>query len=133
MHEHEQTILAHWVYTKDEWHAFLRWTKKRKGFFHYLLHRVLPKTTTIPEVRITPERIWIGDRHQHFSSEDHFLNQVDIRDAGDMNIIAIRYYWTKSKEPVFDEINVPVPRGKLKEAIQVEGKLNALRNISRPG
>ena len=124
--------MAHWTYTREEWKNFVRWTKKRKSLLHYLLHFFSPKQSKqTPEVRITPERVWIGDAHQHFSSEEHRLKRIDIRDEGKLNILEITYEWAKRKIPGLDEIRVPVPKGKLREAIEVEEKLNSIRNANQ--
>jgi len=125
-------LLAHWTYTPQEWKTFVRWTKKRKGLFYYLLHFFLPKwVQQTPEVRITPERVWIGDIHQLFSSEGHRFKKIDIRDAVGLNIMEISYERTGRKLPGSEEIRIPIPKGKLREAIQVQERLmNAIQNIN---
>jgi hypothetical protein len=83
-----------------------------------------PKRKKIPEVKITPLRVSIGEDQHHFSSDEHEFRRIDIRDEGKMNIMNITYRWAKRKDPGLDEIHVPVPKGKLKEAIEIESRLN---------
>jgi len=117
-------ILAQWTYTKEEWTAFLLSTKKRNSLFAGLLHFLLPKSMkTAPVVRITPERIWIGKDQQYFNNERHTLTTVTIAEVGSVNIMAIRYAIKDGRADSCHEIRIPVPKGKLKEAIEVEKKL----------
>jgi len=118
-------LLAHWTYTPQEWKTFVNWTKKRRGLFYNLLHFFLPKEAQqTPEVRITPERVWIGDTHQHFSNDEYRFKKIDIRDEGGLNIMEISYERAGKKLHGSEEIRIPIPKGKLKEAIEVEMKLN---------
>lgn len=125
------SVLAHWTYTREEWRRFIRWKKLKKSFLHYTIYFFTPKKQQqIPEIKITRERVWIGDNHQHFHSHEHQLKRIDIRDEGKLNIMEITYEWAKRKTPGSDEIRIPVPKGKLKEAFEVEEKLNAIRKTS---
>ena len=118
-------ILAQWTYTKEEWKAFLQSTRKGNSLFGGLLHFLLSKIRkTAPVVRITPEMIWIGNDQQYFSSGRHTLTTVTIAEAGSVNIMAIRYAIKDGRPGSGHEIKIPVPKGKLKEAIEVEKKLN---------
>jgi hypothetical protein len=122
--EYEPATLVHWTYTRDEWRRFIRRTNKKKGLLHYLLHLFSPERKKIPEVKITPLRVSIGDNQHHFSSNEHEFKRIDIRDEGEMNVMNITYRWSKRKDPGLDEIRILVPKGKLKEAIEVETRLN---------
>jgi hypothetical protein len=126
LHDQEPVVLAHWIYTRDEWATFIKWFKRKQSFFHYLIHRATNfRSRQVPEVRITPERVWIGETHHHFNTEEHDLKRVNIKDEGKFNIMEISYQWNRSD--LMNEIKIPVPKGKLKEAIEVEEKLNAIR------
>lgn len=112
--------LARWTYTKEEWKAFLRSSKKKDNIFNYAMHLFLAKTMkSAPIVSITPERISIGNNHQHFNSAKHRLRQIDLRDEGVINVLAITY----DRKGSIYEIKIPVPKGKLKEAIEVQERL----------
>src|SRR5882724_10415601 len=110
--KHDPTaVLAHWIYTREEWHQFICWKKLKKSFLHYTIYIFTPKTNqVVPEVKITMERVWIGDTHQHFHSKEHQLKRIDIRDEGKLNIMEISYEWAKRKIPGLDAIHVPVPK-----------------------
>lgn len=117
-------ILAHWTYTKNEWSAFIRRTKKQKGFFNYIIHLSSAIINQkIPEIKITSERVYIGDDHQHFSGQRHQLMQINIREEGIINILEIMYENICVNENSMGEITIPVPKGKLREAFEVEEKL----------
>ncbi|HEX7904212.1 MAG TPA: hypothetical protein VF487_10055 [Chitinophagaceae bacterium] len=121
--KYEPMILAHWTYTRDEWKAFTRW---RKSLFHYLLHRIPFYSKPIPEVRITSDSVWIGERQQHFSSDEHQLKRINFQEQANMNIMVITYEWFHKKSPGYDEIWIPVPKGKLREAIAVQEQLTRI-------
>jgi hypothetical protein len=118
------SVLAHWTYTREEWRRFILWKKLKKSFFHYTIYFFTPKNEQqIPEVKITRERVWVGSDHQHFHSDEHQLKRIDVRDEGKLNIIEITYEWVKRKTPGLDAIYIPVPRGKLREAIVTQEQL----------
>ena len=71
-------------------------------------------------MRVTPERVWIGTAHRHFSSRDHKLKRVSIRDAGELNIMEITFENTTDNIPNLDEIRFPVPKGRLRDAIKLQ-------------
>ena len=116
--------LVHWTYTKEEWRTFLRRSKKQKGFLSWLFKRLsFMMDTKIPEVKITPEKVTIGNDHQHFSSERFRVKKIDIRDEGKVNVLTILYRQNGADTTV-NEISVPVPKGKLREAMLVQERLN---------
>ena len=112
-------ILVKWTYTKAEWDAFIR-NKTRGRFlsriYYFLFGRV---GKMVPSVHITPEKVWIGEEQQYFSSGRHQLKQIDLRHEGNINILSIIY----DREGGSHEIKIPVPRGKLREAIEVQDRL----------
>ena len=104
--------LVHWTYTKEEWKAFLRSTQKKKKTFYQLISLVLARRAkTVPEVCITPEKVWIGNNQQYFNSSKHELRQIDLRHDG------------FGRDGSNHEIRIPVPKGKLREAIEVQDRL----------
>ena len=112
--------LVHWTYTKEEWKAFLRSTLKRKKTFYQLISLLLAKRVkSVPEVSITPEKVWIGNNQQYFNSSKHELRQIDLRHEGFVNVLAITY----GRDGSNYEIRIPVPKGKLREAIEVQDRL----------
>ena len=117
-------ILAHWTYTKQEWKNFIRHTKRRNRFWGYLLkpfYSLFEKK--IPEIKITPERVWIGTDQQQFNNKEFQLTSIDVRGEGDVHILAIGYE-RMDNTSITNEIKIPVPKGKLREAIEVQEKLS---------
>ena len=129
----EKNVLVRWNYSHEEWKTFLRWKLMKKGYIHYLIHLGRPKLKRTPEVMITHQRVWIDDKHEHFHANDRSLKKISIRDEGRLNVMEIIYEQQHSKGLFDNDIHVPVPRGKLKEAIETEEKLNRIKNISQQG
>ena len=129
----EKNILARWNYTYEEWRIFLRWKLLKKSYIHYLIHIRKSKQKKIPEVIITHQRVWIDEKHEHFHFNDRSLKRIDIKDEGRLNVLQIIYEQQHTSGPFNMDIHVPVPKGKLKEAIEVEEKLNMIRNTNQRG
>lgn len=118
--------LTRWNYTKEEWKSFMRWKYRRKGFIFSLLRRLSPlKEQHIPEVRIAADRVWINNEHQPFQSRNRQFREINIREEGKINILEISYEQGKS----IRGINVPIPKGKLREAFEVQERL-IMDNVS---
>lgn len=112
--------LVHWTYTREEWNAFLRSSTKRKNLLHrFLLYLLACSVQSVPEVSITPEKVWIGNDQQYFNSSKHELRQIDLRHEGFINVLSITY----GRGGNSHEIRIPVPKGKLREAIEVQDRL----------
>lgn len=115
-------ILAHWTYTRDEWRLFHRWRMRQKSWLHYIWQRLKPglkKRTT--EITITPESVWTNERNEAFHEGNRQFQRVSIRDAGKLNVMEICYEHDNNSK----EIRIPIPKGKLREAIEVQEKLIA--------
>lgn len=72
-----------------------------------------------PEVRIGVDRVWLNKTHQPFQDQHRAFQEVEIREAGQLNIMEIRY----TQGNVIRGIELPIPKGKLKEAFEVQEKL----------
>lgn len=122
----QRIFLAHWTYSPDEWKAFLRWRKLQRGIFHYLFARLFPRqAATVPEIVITYQKVWIGDKVESFSNRERQLKKVDIREVGNINVIEIIYETIRGGLPAHACIHIPIPRGKLREAMTVHENLSA--------
>lgn len=120
-------ILAHWTYSREEWIRFLRWKSLQKGILNYVWNRLADfKLDTIPEVVITPIEVWTGRKSQAFNNSSNRLMNINIKDAGDFNIVEISCERTKKLRAATYEIKIPVPRGKLKEAVQLQERLQKM-------
>jgi hypothetical protein len=112
------------VYTRQEWKQFIRWKKWKRGYIHFMVHLFFtPSDQPTPEIKITGEMVSIGDKLHYFSNEENRLKRIDIRDEGKMNIMEFTFQWSKRKVPATDELQIPVPKGKLKEAIEIVERL----------
>jgi hypothetical protein len=112
--------LAHWTYSRQEWKSFLRWKKLQQGFFHYMLHLLRPvKQKHVPEIRITPQVVLTNDVHEPFHNDRRQFRKIMIHDVGDLNIMEISYAHRDGSS----EIRVPIPKGKLREAIGLQDQL----------
>jgi hypothetical protein len=132
--KYETMTLANWTYTKDEWKAFIRSSARKNNMFNRMVHFFMSKSVqSAPVVRITPERVWIGNNEQHFSSGKNQLKQISICESDSVNIMQIIYERHNSRGISSNEIRIPVPRGRLKEAIEVEEKLNAVKKTIQQG
>ena len=126
-------ILAHWTYSREEWNAFLKSTKRRRGILSRLLTQLFARESRspAPEISIDHHGVTIGNCHHPFFSERFDLKKIDIRSEGLVNIIAITQTLDGQGSP--DEIRIPVPKGKLREAMVVREKLIAKDHLYQPG
>ncbi len=115
-------ILAHWTYTREEWRSFHRWRMRKKSWLHYIWQRLKPRSNKkTAEIKITPESVWTNERNEPFHEGSRQFQRVSIRDAGNLNVMEICYEQGASSR----EIRIPIPKGKLREAIEVQEKLIA--------
>lgn len=123
----EKNVLAHWTYSREEWNSFLRWKKKQKGLLPYIFHFLWPvKSLRTPEVMVTHYNVITGDGEEVFNGLHHELRRVNIMDAGPLNIIEITYERKGEDSRFFEDIKIPVPKGKLREAIRLQQNLTGL-------
>jgi len=116
-------LLAHWTYNREEWKAFQRWRKKKNGIFYSIKHFLFGGLNCkIPEVKITPETISFGELRRNINNNGNQVQRIDLSDEGEINILAISFRDSNGRRGAA-EIRVPVPKGKLREAIEVQEKL----------
>jgi len=115
-----------WIYTKEEWGRFERWNARRKGVvefvWHFLFHKENPQ---VQSVELTGQSVTIADKRKYFSGPVTELRRVEIYDKKDFNVMIITYEIVSKKQ--LSEIRLPIPKGKLKEAIDAQEKLMAVR------
>ena len=73
--------------------------------------KVLPDNTVI----ITDQSVMINDKLNPYRSENFWLEKIQILD-GDPDVLEITYAWNTRKGKTFDELRVPIPKGKREEA-----------------
>jgi len=93
--------------------SWLRWVLTMNSFGN-----VLPKN----EVTITDQSILINDKLNPYRSENYWLDKIQILD-GDPDVLEITYAWNTRKGNTFDEMRVPIPKGKRDEALNVINKI----------
>lgn len=119
--QEKNAALVHWKYSRDEWKRFARWKKMKRSVLHYMLYSIWPANNAkCPDVIITHKEVSIDGMGQSFHGGDHELRLVNIRNAGEMNILEITYENIGSKLSDLHDIYIPVPKGKLRQAIELQ-------------
>jgi hypothetical protein len=77
----------------------------------------------MPEITIMNGIVMINGKQIIFNGQGKCMRKINITEEHNINIIEITYEWKKGERLSFDEIKVPVPKGKLKEAV---GLVNSL-------
>ena len=117
----DKNCIARWVYTKEEWRHFERWHARHKGIFNYIFHFIIYKKH-IQAIEFTEQAVQIGKRLEVFSSPSLTLKRIDIDNKGKINVMNITCQYN-SNESQLKEIKLPIPKGKLKEAIEIQARL----------
>ena len=90
----------------------------------YLVHKLFTKSIVrIPQVIITSQQVWIGLNEHPFNSNGREIRKIDIREANNINILEITFDRWSGNEQIQEGIQIPVPKGKLKEAVIVLSSL----------
>jgi len=111
-----------WIYSKEEWRRFERWNARRKGLINYLWRLLIQKENPqIQSIELTVEWVKIGDKKKYFSGPVTELRRVEIYDKKEFNVMIITYEIVSRSQ--LNEIRLPIPKGKLKEAIDAQEKL----------
>lgn len=116
----QDEILAHWIYTKEEWQRYVKWKLMRKSWLHYFFHLMRPgKKRFHTEVKIGPSSVWTNELHEPFDEQNRRFRKILIHEAGNMNIMEISYENPQGTS----QIRIPIPKGKLREAIALQEKM----------
>src|SRR5690349_10489567 len=109
--------LARWNYTREEWKNFLRWKTRKKGLLFFLFQKLMPlRSQRVPEIKITDDTVWVNNAQRSFQNEQCQVRNIHIREEGKINILRINYEQANKTR----EINIPIPKGKLREAFEVQ-------------
>ena len=115
-----------WIYTKEEWRWFGRWDARRKGVFEYLWYFFSQKEKQhVQSVELTEQSVTIADKKKYFAGPVTELRRVEIYDKKRFNVMIITYEIVSKRQ--LNEIRLPIPKGKLKEAIDAQEKLMSMR------
>jgi hypothetical protein len=113
--------VTRWNYTKEEWKNFLHWKTKKKGWLFFMFRRLMPvKAQQVPEIKITHDTVWVNNSHESFHNSKRQFRDIHIREEGIINILEINY----EQADKIKGINVPIPKGKLREAFEVQERLD---------
>ena len=118
--------IVRWIYTKEEWQHFEKWHAKHKGALNYLWHFIFYKSKEGQTIEFNDQWIKIADKLKYFNGPVTELRRVDIYDKGQINIMNITYENVTNHK--LTEICIPIPKGKLKEAIDAHERLMNNRN-----
>ncbi len=113
-----------WQYTRKEWNHFLKatgWKKNWPALFRLLFARCIHRK--VPVVHIKPDQMSIGPDRYYFFGERKKLRNVEIREEGPVNVICFEYENLPTDTERWKVIKVPVPRGRLKEALRMREHL----------
>ena len=113
--------IVRWIYTKEEWQHFEKWSAKHKGILNYLWYSLFSKDKHGQTVEFNGQWIKISDKLKYFNGPVTELRRVDIYEKGQINIMNITYANITTNQ--LSEISIPIPKGKLKEAIDAHEKL----------
>jgi hypothetical protein len=115
-----------WIYTKEEWRRFDRWNARRKGVVEYLWHCFFHQENHhVQSVELTEQSVTIANKKKYFIGPVTELRRVEIYDKKDFNVMIITYEIVSKKQ--LTEVRLPIPKGKLKEAIDAQEKLMCVR------
>lgn len=82
------------------------------------------KDARMPEITIMNGIAMINGSQIVFNGGGKHLRKIDITEDHNINILAITYEWKKGERSNFEELKVPVPKGKLKEAVSLVSSLS---------
>jgi hypothetical protein len=132
----EKSALVHWYYSISEWQEF---KKKEKSGIGALVYGIIiwfsrlwgakPKNTEIPQTIVWNGVAKINGRSTIFQGKGKWLRKVDIKETKSINIVEIIFEKQTSKGTRFNEIRIPVPKGKLREAVELQACLNLRRDV----
>ena len=100
------------------------------GFSCYFIsrRRMKWKQPQPPEIIITSDQASVNGRLTIFNGDGKFLRKADIKEKYDRNVLEILYESSTGQKISFDKLIIPVPKGKLKEAIVLLESLNYTRS-----
>ena len=73
---------------------------------------------------ITTNAVLINDKLHLFAGEERWMGEIEILEEPTPKILQINYHWKTNHGESTDVINVPIPKGKLGEAVVLMSKLN---------
>jgi hypothetical protein len=94
------------------------------GCYFISRDRMKWKQVQPPEIIITSDQASVNGKLTIFNGEGKLLRKADIKEKYDRNVLEIIYESKNGNGAYFDELIIPVPKGKLREAIALLDLLN---------
>jgi len=82
------------------------------------------KENKMPEVVIVNGTITVNGKSTVFQGNDKWLRKAQLKENDEQNILCISFEWKSGNDIYSDEVNIPVPKGKLREAMELLDTLN---------
>lgn len=84
-----------------------------------------------PEVRITKDAILINGILNVFSDQKRWVHSISILESAEPKVLEIVYKFDTSRGSSQDELHIPIPKGKLGEAVRVVEDLKSLHGLNQ--
>lgn len=87
------------------------------------------KGNKAPEIIIADDTAIVNGKHTVFHGNGKLLRKVDVKENNNINIVEITFERLTRKGSLLEEITIPVPRGRLREAMELQDCLNCRRDV----
>src|SRR5688572_17005277 len=87
------------------------------------------KSDRVREIIIADDTAIVNGKSTVFHGNGKHLRKVDVRENNNINIVEITFERQTRKGSSFEEITIPVPRGRLREAMELQDCLNLRRDV----
>ena len=106
-------ILARWTYSREEWRSFLFRHHKKGSLVNTLVRRArfIPRS---PEILFSDDAVSVGGKTWPLGHPLQ-LKEINLYEEGMVNVMRLVFART--------EISIPIPRGKLREALDLRRKI----------
>jgi len=95
--------------------------------YSYSKYQVKWKQPQPPQIIITSDNASVNGKLTIFNGEGKFLRHADLKEKYDRNVLEIVYESKKGEKVSSKQLIIPVPKGKLREAIVLLDSLNSTR------
>jgi hypothetical protein len=95
--------------------------------YHFAISSIGRAVKLPNTVVITGNAVLINDKLNPFTDEDRWMGEVKILEEPEPKVLEITYHWNTRKGSTSDEIHIPIPKGKLGEAVLLMDQLRKIR------
>jgi len=99
--------------------------------YKFNLFSISPSGKKNAEVIITDDALIVNGHYNRLSGKNLWMKNVVVKKLKEIEVLEITYSWNTRGGETSEEIRVPVPNGKMAEALEVEKKLlekNGIKN-----